>query len=397
MNTKVVLLLALVAFVSAEVFFQEKFDKDWESRWVHSTSKGSDAGKWELSHGKYFSDAKEDLGIQTSEDYRFYQISAKTKEFSNKDDTLVLQFSIKHDQNLDCGGGYVKILPSGLNQKTFNGDADYNIMFGPDICGGTKRVHVIFTYKGKNHLINKQIAPETDTLTHVYTLIVRPDQTYSVLIDNVEKQTGSLLEDFDFLPPKTVKDPNVSKPSDWVDEAKIADPSAVKPAGWDKIPEYISDPSASIPEDWDTELDGDWEAPIIPNPDFEGEWKAPLIPNSAYKGPWVHPLIDNPDYAEDKEIYSFKSNAFVGIEIWQVKAGSIFDNFLVTNDVTLASKEAEKIVARRNAEKTAQDDATRIQRETDEEERRRLEAELEEEEDEEVDAHAGHGHTHDEL
>jgi len=254
----VLLLLALIAFVTAEVFFQEKFDKNWESRWVKSTNKGSDAGEWTLSHGKYFKDAQDDLGIQTSEDYRFYQISAGFKEFSNKDDTLVLQFSIKHDQNLDCGGGYVKILPAGLKQKDFNGDSDYNIMFGPDICGGTKRVHVIFNYKGKNHLISKQIAPETDSFSHVYTLIVHPDQTYSVLIDNVEKQSGKLVEDWDFLPPKTIKDPSVSKPSDWVDEAKIPDPTAVKPAGWDAIPEYTSDPSASIPEDWDTELDGDW-------------------------------------------------------------------------------------------------------------------------------------------
>ena len=29
---------------------------------------------------------------------------------------------------------------------------------GPDICGpSTKKVHVIFNYKGKNHLINKDI------------------------------------------------------------------------------------------------------------------------------------------------------------------------------------------------------------------------------------------------
>jgi calreticulin len=393
MNTKVILLLALVAFVAAEVFFEEKFDKNWESRWVKSSNKGSDAGKWTLAHGKYFNDAEEDLGIQTSEDYRFYQVSAATKEFSNKDDTLVLQYSLKSDQQLDCGGGYVKLIPAGLNQNDFNGDSEYNIMFGPDVCGGNRRVHVIFTYEGKNYLINKQIAPETDTFTHVYTLIVRPDQTYSVLIDNIEKQTGSLLEDWDFLPPKTVKDPNVSKPSDWVDEAKIADPTSAKPAGWDDIPEYIADPSASIPEDWDTELDGDWEAPIIPNPDYQGDWEAPLIPNPAYKGPWVHPLIDNPEYNEDKEISVYKSNAFVGIEIWQVKSGSIFDNFLVTNDVTLAATQADKVLTRKAAEKAAHEAADFARQKADEEERNRLEAELAEEEEE--DPHAGH--NHDEL
>lgn len=36
----------------------------------------------------------------------------------------------------------------------------YNNFFfpGPDICGySTKKVHVIFNYKGKNHLIKKEI------------------------------------------------------------------------------------------------------------------------------------------------------------------------------------------------------------------------------------------------
>lgn len=39
-----------------------------------------------------------------------------------------------------------------------NGDSAYNLMFGPDICGpGTKKVHVIFNYKGKNLLVKKDI------------------------------------------------------------------------------------------------------------------------------------------------------------------------------------------------------------------------------------------------
>ena len=65
--------------------------------------------------------------------------------------------------------------------KSFGGDTPYSIMFGPDICGySTKKVHVILTYKGKNHLIKKDIKAETDELTHVYTLVVKPDNTYKV-------------------------------------------------------------------------------------------------------------------------------------------------------------------------------------------------------------------------
>ena len=54
---------------------------------------------------------------------------------------------------------------------------------GPDICGpSNKKVHVIFNYKGKNHLIKKEIRPKDDVYTHLYTLVVNPDQTYEVML-----------------------------------------------------------------------------------------------------------------------------------------------------------------------------------------------------------------------
>jgi calreticulin len=100
-------------------------------------------------------------------------------------------------QNIDCGGGYIKLLPGNVDvavsaslswwflrhacsclslycravTQGFNGDSEYSVMFGPDICGtSTKKVHVIFNYKGKNLLIKKEIPCESDQLTHVYTL-----------------------------------------------------------------------------------------------------------------------------------------------------------------------------------------------------------------------------------
>lgn len=87
-----------------------------------------------------------------------------------------------------------------------------SIMFGPDICGyTTKKVHAILSRNGTNHLIKKDIPCETDQLTHVYTLIIRPDATYSILIDNKEKQRGSIYSDWKILPPKKIKDPNATK------------------------------------------------------------------------------------------------------------------------------------------------------------------------------------------
>ena len=36
----------------------------WEKRWVQSTNKGEAAGKFVLSHGKFYGDAEKDLGIK---------------------------------------------------------------------------------------------------------------------------------------------------------------------------------------------------------------------------------------------------------------------------------------------------------------------------------------------
>jgi hypothetical protein len=53
-------------------------------------------------------------------------------------------------------------------------------MFGPDVCGSTKRVHFIVNYKGQNHLIKREVRPETDIYTHLYTAVIFPNQTYEV-------------------------------------------------------------------------------------------------------------------------------------------------------------------------------------------------------------------------
>ena len=111
------------------------------------------------------------LGIQTSQDAKFYALSAKFDKFSNEGKDLVIQFQVKHEQNIDCGGGYVKVFPSTMDQKDMHGESPYNVMFGPDICGpGTKKVHVIFNYKGKNLLIKKEIRCKVSTATDTVTL-----------------------------------------------------------------------------------------------------------------------------------------------------------------------------------------------------------------------------------
>ena len=74
-----------------------------------------------LTAGKWFGDEQADKGIQTGPDARFYAVSADMgATFSNEGKTLVVQFSAKHEQKLDCGGRYIKLMPSSVDQKPFS-------------------------------------------------------------------------------------------------------------------------------------------------------------------------------------------------------------------------------------------------------------------------------------
>merc|ERR1719482_1632570 len=367
-----ILAAAALALASAEVFFEEDFSGDWESRWVSSKAKEG-LGVMKVSAGKYYSDPEAGKGLQTSQDAKFYAISAKTKEFSNDGKTLVVQFSVKHEQDIDCGGGYLKIAPTGAQGEKFNGDSKYNIMFGPDICGSsTKKTHVIFNYKEKNLDKKTEVRAESDTLSHLYTLIVKPDNTYEVQIDMNKVDSGSLAEGWDFLEPKQIRDPEEKKPTDWVDEAEIDDPTDKKPDGYDDIPAKIADPKAKKPDDWDDESDGTWEAPQVDNPAFKGAWKAKRIKNPAYKGIREAKLIANPKYVADDNLYKYANFGAVGIDVWQVKSGTIFDNILITDDVDYAKTAGEKgWKANQAGEKAMKEKADEEKRKKDEEKKKK--------------------------
>ena len=199
-----------------------------------------------------------DLGLALKTPAAHHAISAKfSAPLDNTDKTLVVQYDIKLQKGLECGGAYMKLLTfdSEFEPSKFDDKTPYTIMFGPDRCGGTNKVHFIFRHQNpitgkieENHLKN---APQAliDSSTHLYTLIVRPDQTFEIKVDHTSVKTGSLLSDFDppVVPSKgffhfnfhvkftlkiEISDPNDLKPVDWVDEEYISDPEAKKPEDW---------------------------------------------------------------------------------------------------------------------------------------------------------------------
>ncbi|XP_050226116.1 calnexin homolog [Mercurialis annua] len=389
LRVAVLLLAAFVLFVQLNAasnddkIFYESFEETFEGRWTVS-DKDDYQGVWK--HSK--SEDHEEYGLLVSEKARKYAIVKELDEpASLKDGTIVLQFETRFQNGLECGGAYLKYLrpqEAGWTVKEFDSESPYSIMFGPDKCGATNKVHFILKHKNpksgeyvEHHLKFPPSVP-SDKLTHVYTAILKPDNELRILVDGEEKKKANFLSSDDFEPPlipaKTIPDPDDKKPEDWDERAKIPDPSAskpddwdedapmeivdeeaVKPEGWlDDEPDEIDDPDAAKPEDWEDEEDGEWEAPKIDNPKCEsapgcGEWKKPMKSNPAYKGKWHAPLIDNPNYKGiwkpqeipnpayfELEKPNFEPIAAVGIEIWTMQDGVLFGHILIADNEKVA-------------------------------------------------------------
>jgi len=75
-------------------------------------------------------------------------------------------------------------------------------------------------------------------------------------------------------------------------------------------------------------------------------------------------MIDNPDFKDDPDLYVFPNLKYVGIELWQVKSGTLFDNVLISDDPEYAKKLAEETWGKqKDAEKAAFDEAEKTREE----------------------------------
>lgn len=84
-----------------------------------------------------------DKGLVVKNAAAHHAISAKfPKAVNNKGKTLVVQYEVKLQNGLECGGAYLKLLRDNkaLHADEFSNSSPYVIMFGPDKCGATNKV-----------------------------------------------------------------------------------------------------------------------------------------------------------------------------------------------------------------------------------------------------------------
>lgn len=223
-----------------KVYFSEHFDnpKQFSKRWIKSEAmkEGLEEdlakydGLWELEAAQKDS-LPGDKGLVLKSKAKHAAISALLhKPFVFKDKPLIVQYEVFLQEGQECGGAYLKLLsdgPEGRNLIKFHDKTPYTIMFGPDKCGGDHKLHFIFKHKNplngsfeEKHCQKPKERIEdifSDKLPHLYTLIMKPDNTFEILVDKKVVNSGSLLEDFvpAVNPSEEIDDPNDTKPQDW--------------------------------------------------------------------------------------------------------------------------------------------------------------------------------------
>ncbi|KAH9129569.1 hypothetical protein LEN26_005448 [Aphanomyces euteiches] len=282
--------------------------------------------------------------------------------------SLVVQYQVKYPRLVECAGTYMKLLRAtpGLNLSQLNDSTPFSIMFGPDKCDKTNKVHFIFNHENpKTHVIEQkelEVSPEmkNDRSSHVYTLAIHDaDNTFEMYADLKLIKNGSLYTLFKppVLLPREIDDPTDEKPQTWEETEFIPDPNAKKPDDWDEsAPKTIPNPEFKKPEDWDDATQGPWRQPRMTNPAYRGKWTPPMIENPDFVGEWEPRKIPNPDFFEDDHAARMAPIGAIAFEVWTMTENIQIDNIWLGYDLEAAKNFARKTcIAKREEEAVAQE------------------------------------------
>merc|ERR1712226_583134 len=332
-----------------DVFFADHFDNqaDFTKKWIKSQAKKEGVtdesiakydGEWSLEQSQK-DPLNGDLGLVLKTKAKHAAIAAPLgKIYKFEDKPFVVQYELNFQDGQDCGGGYIKLLSHSKNfdLREFRDSTPYTIMFGPDKCGSDSKLHFIFRHVNpKNQTITEKHCKKLETKErgileecfkdkrpHLYRLVIKPDNSFEIYIDYNLVNYGTLVDHFD---------PPVNPPAE------------------------IDDPNDFKPDDWDEDMDGEWEAPLVPNPMCQsapgcGSWKKPFIDNPLYKGKWFPPMINNPNYKgkwkprkipnpeyfHDDQPFKMTAIGGLGIELWSMSSNLYFDNLIITDNTEIA-------------------------------------------------------------
>ena len=317
-------------------------------------------GVWEVSTGECWGHQQKWLGLRTTKSRRDYLIYTNfTKPMNTIESDLIVQYTLRLNPYVDCSGQFIKLMDSSSDMSRFSQDLPFAIKFGPDICGPSfKRVHFVITYNGTEYESNRPIGFTRDSFTHGYTLIIRTNSSFTMLIDGEVVDEGTLEERFDFKKPRNegIKEEKIeqqqNQPSDESGESAENKFSPNAQLSNQITDEEIGEEEEEIPIEMqkreetnptnETNTTNETDATNTTQEIKETNETDETNTTNETKENETDTTVKEKKIEEPKEdivpFGHFKSLGFLGIDVHQSCCGSLFDNFLVTDSEFEAKK-----------------------------------------------------------
>ena len=366
----------------SNILFYENFSDPFVFKRWQITNHFRTNGKWsnEYTYPLQTRKGEKGLVIKTKEKSHGISYLFPTPIYT-PNETLIIQYETRAQFLYLCASVFLKIfIDPKFNPIDFNNQTSRFLEFGPERCNSYNNSRLNFFINNIEYKLKKKINIPIDEISHLYTLIIRSNNTFEILIDMKSIHNGTFTNSFNpnIIEPEFIDDINDKKPLNWVEEEYIYDLNAKKPIDWDENqPKTIPDPKklnppygwlineeplipdlkAKKPENWNENNLGKWNPPMIPNPKcldvpgcgkykipeifnikYKGKWSPPLIKNPNYKGEWIPKQIKNPNFNGKIENFILPPIYGIGFDIWGLHHDLMITNILISNNESIVKK-----------------------------------------------------------
>lgn len=191
---------------NVRVIIEEQFSyRNWSSEWVHAKNiNGSTTkvyNKFSRVYARKSNHSRPNYGIITNnKGGEFYMIATTFPPFNNRNETLVLQFSVQFQSRAHCQLAFLRLYDCQFSTDDFGITTPYIMQVGPYICGTSRvnRLTAEFQEPGKTTIrsVDKNVEPVNNTSVNTYALALEPDGTYHIILNTNSTQNGTLKDHF---------------------------------------------------------------------------------------------------------------------------------------------------------------------------------------------------------
>jgi hypothetical protein len=182
------------------VLYFESFDGPGDD-WLESTAPGYNRA-WSINQTAYPQTHEGERALIEATGRGLSAVSHRfPRPINVANKTLVLQYEMRAQFRYRCLTAGIKLFSDPqFDPSTLTNETEYTILFGPDVCAFSR---VAFELGFRNpdtnrieiHNFTDSPPAPKDRKTHLFTLIIRPDATFSILIDTEQKKEGNLFYD----------------------------------------------------------------------------------------------------------------------------------------------------------------------------------------------------------